>query len=101
MNTASEDKESASFQTIKEGLYVEVYEAEASSENYAHENELYQKYILEETMGGTNVQSSQSNSSSDGMETDEGNAIIAIKKSFSVNFKRRIKMLLCRISSRD
>ncbi|CBY37810.1 unnamed protein product [Oikopleura dioica] len=71
MNTASEDKESASFQTIKEGLYVEVYEAEASSENYAHENELYQKYILEETMGGTNVQSSQSNSSSDGMETDE------------------------------
>ena len=75
---ASEDKESASFQTIKEGLYVEVYEAEASAENFAHENELYQKYILEETMGGTNVanQASQSNSSSDGMETDDGNTII-------------------------
>ena len=53
---------------------MEVYEAEASAENFAHENELYQKYILEETMGGTNVnQASQSNSSSDGMETDEGN----------------------------
>ena len=73
MNGASEDKESASFQTIKEGLFVEVYEAEASAENYTHENELYQKYILEETMGGVS-QADQSNtsSSSDGMETDDG-----------------------------
>ncbi|CAG5083407.1 Oidioi.mRNA.OKI2018_I69.PAR.g10372.t1.cds [Oikopleura dioica] len=66
-----EKRESSSFKTIKEGLFIEVYEAESSEQNYAHENELYQKYMLEETMGGTNQAAMESNTTSDEMETDD------------------------------
>ena len=74
----SEDKESSSFKTIKEGLFIEVYEAESLEHNYAHENELYQKYMLEETMGGTNQAAMDSNTTSDEMETDDGKLILIL-----------------------
>ena len=74
----SEDKESSSFKTIKEGLFIEVYEAESSEQNYAHENELYQKYMLEETMGGTNQAAMESNTTSDEMETDDGKLMLIV-----------------------
>jgi len=95
MNGASEDKESASFQTIKEGLFVEVYEAEASAENYAHENELYQKYILEETMGGVNNQAAnQSTNSSSGMETDDEEDEDAVVQDFLEGLRQQPNQIL-------